>query len=296
MTGAEGRATGALGAGWTHVEPRPPGGWFGRAARVLDGQAGPAAADLAPRGVGALLDTALDVLRARFPACFGMAFAILLPLALFSRALRHRLGEELGAMLFELGMNFLAQALVIGLITHLVYAHMQGRRTSALESLALAGRRGPALLAIALLTQFATTVGMGCCVVPGVVVSWLTAVAPAALVLEGIGPIAALSRSGKLMRGAFGRWLGVMTLQFLLVLPLTGSAGVLDEVTTRHASGVGPLVVVLETAARVGLLGLAICLTSVVLTVLYIDCRVRNEGFDLVMRFERLSARRGGRA
>lgn len=295
MTAIGSQATGALAAGWTHVEPRPLPGLFGRAARAL-GEAEPVVpAGLEPRGVGALLDTALDVLRARFLACFSLAFATMLPLALLTRALRRQSGEGLGVMLLELGANFLAQTLVVGLITHLVYAHLQGRRASALESLAVAARRGPALLVTALLAQFATTVGILCCVVPGLAVAWLTAVAPAALVLEGLGPVAALSRSLALMRHSLGRWAGVMSLQLLLVLPFTLAAAALEQYATVAATSSGPLLVVTETATRVALFSLATCFTSVVLTVLYIDGRVRAEGFDLVMRLERLSATRGGR-
>ena len=281
------------GPGWTHVEPRPRPGLFGRAARALGETREVEPADLAPRGVGALLDTALEVLRARFLACFGLAFAILLPLALLARVLRHRSGDDLGVLFFELGMNFLAQTLVIGLITQLVYAHLQGRRVAALESLAVAARRGPALLGVAFIVQVGTTLGTMCCVVPGLAVAWITAVAPAALVLEGVGPLTALARSGRLMSGAFGRWLGVMLLQFLLVMPVTLVAGGIEEYATSLQDSSGPAFVLAETLARVSLFSLATCVTSVVLTVLYIDGRVRAEGFDLVMRFERLRARRG---
>lgn len=292
-TGPEGSTV--PGAGWSHVEPRPLPGLFGRAARALGEAEHIEPAGLEPRGVGALLDTALDVLRARFLACFALSFTILLPLALLTRALRRHSGEALGTLLLELGANFLAQTLTVGLITHLVYAHLQGRRASALESLGVAGRRAPALLALAVVAQLGTTLGTLCCLVPGLAVAWLTAVAPAALVLEGLRPLAALARSSALMRRSAARWAGVMSLQFLLVLPFTFAAAALEQYANVAALTSGPALVVVETVLRVALLSLATCFAAVVLTVLYIDARVRAEGFDLVMRFERLSAR-GGRA
>ena len=219
-----------------------------------------------------------------------------MPLALFARVLRHRAGGTLGVTFFELGVNFLAQTLVVGLVTQLVYGHLQGRRATALDSLAVASRRAPALLGLAFLVQFGTTLGTVCCLLPGLAVAWLTAVAPAALVLEGLGPIAALLRSARLMRDALPRWLGVVVLQFLLVLPLTLSAGLVEQYSVELEGAAGPGLVLAETLARVVFYSLATCLTSVVLTVLYIDGRVRAEGFDLVMRFERLSAARGGAA
>lgn len=295
MESARSPRPGALASGWSHVEPRPAPGFLRRAARALGQDVHVEPADLEPRGVGALLDTALDVLRARFLACFGLAFATMLPLALLARALRRLDDERLRALLLELGINFLAQTLVVGLVTHLVYAQLQGRRASALDSLAAAARRGPALLVVVLLAQTATTLGMFCCLVPGLLAAWLTAVAPAALVLEGLGPIAALARSAALMRKALGRWAGVVALQFLLVLPFTIAASALEEMQGMALLPAGPGWLVAETAVRVALLSLSTCFTSVVLTVLYIDGRVRSEGFDLVMRFERLATARGGR-
>jgi hypothetical protein len=267
-----------------------------RAARVLGEGARGVPADLEPRGVGELLDTALDVLRARFLACFALAFAILLPLTILGRALRGLGGERLQALLLELGLGFLAQTLVVGLVTHLVYAELQGRRASGLASLSVAAQRGPALLLVALLAQAGTSLGTICCLVPGLAVAWLTAVAPAALVLEGLGPIAALSRSAALMRRALPRWAGVAALQFLLVLPFTFAAAALEELRNEALVPAGPAWILGESALRVALLSLSTCFTSVVLTVLYIDGRVRQEGFDLVMRFERLAASRGGGA
>ena len=295
MTPEASQGPGALASGWTHVAPRPLPGLFGRAARALGESERIEPAGLEPRGVGALLDTALDVLRARFLACYTLAFAILLPLALLTRALRRTSGDDYRALLLELGANFLAQTLVVGLVTHLVYAHLQGRRVSGLESLSVAARRGPALLLLALLAQAGTTLGLFCCLVPGLAVAWLTAVAPAALVHEGLGPLAALGRSAALMRHSLGRWAGVVALQFLLVLPVSFAAWALETYASEAATGAGPALVVFETALRVALFSLATCFASVVLTVLYIDGRVRAEGFDLVMRFERLSAARGGR-
>lgn len=286
---------GALAAGWTHVVPRPLPGLFDRAARALGAAQAVEPAPLEPRGVGALLDTALDVLRARFLACFGLTCAVLLPLSLLARALRRVNDDTLATLFFDGAATFVAQAVAIGLLTHLVYEQMQGRRVSALESLAAAARRGPALLGLALVTQLGTALGICCLIVPGLAVAWLSAVAPAALVLEGAGPIAALSRSSALMRTALPRWAGVMALQILLVLPLTLSVAALEEYGARAAGDAGAGFVVLETIAHVALTGLATCLAAVVLTVLYIDGRVRAEGFDLSMRFERLSAARGGR-
>jgi hypothetical protein len=156
--------------------------------------------------------------------------------------------------------------------------------------------RAPALLVATIMSSVTVFAGTMCCLVPGIVLSWLWMVAPAALVLEKIGPLQALARSARLVQGGFWRWAGVMLAQFALTLPLSGVAAALADPTARAwlepRTGLGPTAFdVLDVGLSSILMGLATALGAVVLTVFYIDCRVRTEGFDLVMRFERLRRR-----
>lgn len=293
--GRDGERAGELDSGWSSAPLRPAGAAAGAAAALASGEAGSELATLAPRGVGAILDAALEVLRARFAACVGLSLAVWLPVATLERVLASLDGFEVSAFVVQMLLQFVAQFLVVAMVVHLVYAHLQGRRVSALESAGQAARRGLSILALGLVTQIAVTTGTFCCLVPGLLVGWMTAVAPAALVLERLGPIDALVRASRLARGSFGRWLALVLFQFALVLPVTSVVGVLSEPELREgllaASGLGaPAFTVLEVGLTSLLMALATSLAAVVMTVLYIDFRVRTEGFDLSLRLERLAA------
>lgn len=278
-----------LGRGWNTRELRPRGS-AERARRTEP-------APLEPRGVGAILDTALEVLLARFGTCVGVAACLWVPaLALGRVGLRARGALEALSMLSALAVQFVVQGLAVGLVTIVVYGHLQGRSVSGLESARIALRSTPALLAAALISSLGTVGGACCCIVPGVVLSWLWMVAPAAVVLERVGPLEGLARSAGLAKGGFLRWAGTMLTQIALSLPLTIIAASLADPNVRAwiepRVGLGPIAFdVLEVAVSAFLMGIATALSAVVLTVFYIDCRVRKEGFDLVMRLERLRGR-----
>ncbi len=254
-------------------------------------------APLEPRGVGAILDTALEVLLARFGTCVGVAACLWVPaLALGRAGLRADGNLEALSMVLGLGAQFIVQGLAVGLVTIVVYGHLQGRRVSGLESARIALLRTPALLATALISSVGTVLGACCCFVPGVVLSWLWMVAPAVVVMERVGPLEALARSASLAKGGFLRWAGTMLTLIALSLPLTLVSASLADANVRGwiepRLGLSPLAFdVLDVLLSSFLTGIATALSAIVLTVFYIDCRVRKEGFDLVMRLERLRER-----
>ncbi|HVS08327.1 MAG TPA: hypothetical protein VMS76_00540 [Planctomycetota bacterium] len=250
------------------------------------------------RDVGELLDTALDVLRARFVTCVLLSTSLWIPAFLAARRLRAASARDETLLILPPAvlLPLLVQSLTVALVTVVVYGHMQGHRVGARTSLGLALRRAPALILASLLANVAIAAGMLACLVPGILLSWLLMVAPAALVLERLGPIQALGRSSRLVRGSFGRWIALMLTQFALALPLSAVSGGLDledvDRWTLEHSGLAPLVYeILVVLLRALVTGVATAFAAVTLTLFYIDCRVRREGFDLWMRLERLRER-----
>ncbi|WP_327363886.1 hypothetical protein [Streptomyces sp. NBC_01296] len=128
---------------------------------------------------------------------------------------------------------------------------------------------------------------------------WLStrlALAPAALVMEGIGPVTALRRSAKLVRGAWWRIFGIIMLggmiagaiSYLIQLPfnLIGMLAVIPAAADQP-EGSGPtsdMITVLVVAFLLMLLGAAVSqvfqigFTQLVSGVLYVDQRIRREG------------------
>jgi hypothetical protein len=286
--------------------PRSAAAPRGRAA----GTGEPALPELRPRGVGELLDTACDALRARAGACLLLAVPPWLLVHALERALLTEAvldfedPSDLGLLVGQAGVASGVRALTMGLVTLVVYGYLQGRRPSASAALAACLRRAPALLALTLVTGLgvfaASLCGFACLMLPAVLLGWLWAAAPAALVLEGVGPLAALRRSMALARRGFARWIAIATVSKLAALPLLGVLQALQVPEAREhlQASLGcpePWFTGLELLLGSSLSGAATALAAVMLTVYYIDQRVRVEGFDLDMRLERLrrSAERG---
>ncbi|MCQ1955088.1 hypothetical protein NNX39_01030 [Arthrobacter sp. zg-Y826] len=119
-------------------------------------------------------------------------------------------------------------------------------------------------------------------------VSVKLSLAPAALVLEGIGVFPAIRRSWRLTGRNWWRTFGVMALTSLIV-------NILTQVLTVPLSFVGSMLTLAESAVLIGvsvvlilvfslLLGaLACAFQSAVTALLYVDLRIRREGFDLAL-------------
>jgi hypothetical protein len=257
------------------------------------------------RSVGQLLDLSVDLFVERFAATVGLAFLMWLPVRAFLLVFEGSPATEPIELQTEtawasgelelatVGLLSLAiQTLVLALTTHLIYAEIQGRRMGLRPPLMGALRRAPALLLMSGISTLGIMLGFFCCCVPGLVLGYLWSIAPAALVLEDLGPIASLKRSVQLVRQNFGRWSGLMGVVLLLKLPYDMSVFALDLPWFREwADGAGlpawlPMLGnVLLTSLLLAISG---ALSAIALTVFYLDCRVRREGFDLAMRLERL--------
>ena len=267
---------------------------------------------LRPRSVGELLDMSFETLRARFGTCMALSVPLWLGVQALQRVLVSAEGvtapemADVAAMMSQGAIAAAVRALTMALVTLVVYGYVQGRRVSAGQALRACRKRAPGLLALTVITGigmfFATACGAVCLFAPTIALSWLWAVAPAALVLEGVSPADALSRSMSLARKGFLRWAGVMVTQFCLTFPLLAAVGVLDDPNLREqarlAVGLHPApFAALDLVLSAFILGFGSALTAVVLTTYYLDQRVRVEGFDLDMGLERLrAAGPGGRS
>jgi hypothetical protein len=277
------------------------------AARAASAAAAGATAlpELRPRDVGELLDTACDALSARAGTCLALAVPLWLGvyglerLVISEGVLAFDDPADLGVLVGQGAVASAVRALTVALVTLVVYGYLQGQRLSAPAALSACLRRAPALLALTLITGLAmfvaTSCGAVCLFVPAVLLGWLWAAAPSALVLERVGPFAALRRSAVLARRGFARWVGIALVGKLVTLPFFGVIQVIQLPEARDAlrAALGcpePLFTALEVLLSAVFSGSAAALASVVLTVYYIDQRVRVEGFDLDMRLERLRA------
>ena len=284
------------------LTPRGPRrGDLGETAFRRRASAPPGPRELPPlraRGVGEILDTALDVLRGRFLTCMLVALPLWLPVNAVSR-FSFRFDEEtqlVVALLVIVPAAAMVQMMAGALITIVVYGYMQGHRVGARKALLVGVKRAPALILTSIVSGVGISVGMACFCLPGLVLSWLWMVAPAALVLERLGPLEALGRSARLVQRSFLRWLGLAVVQWWIALPFLIATSVLGNADwrggVRETLQMPPVLFDALDVLLVSLISsVATALAAVILTVFYLDARVRNEGFDLRMRFERLRER-----
>ncbi|MDQ7992285.1 MAG: glycerophosphoryl diester phosphodiesterase membrane domain-containing protein [Propionicimonas sp.] len=122
----------------------------------------------------------------------------------------------------------------------------------------------------------------------GPLAAWLSirlSFAACVVAVEEVGPIRALRRSWAVTRGLFWRVLGI-TLLVNLVVGM--AAGTVSQVFTFGAmllalESEAQFMLVAVTASTVVASVLTLPLTSAATTLLYVDCRIRREGFDIAL-------------
>jgi hypothetical protein len=172
------------------------------------------------------------------------------------RAVGRRLGAVLGvsALLFLAGVGFVVLAGLVSL--------------AAVVAIGPAG--GVLLVLIFAATLFAVVF---------VYTRWLFA-APT-VILEQLGPVAALRRSWRLVRGSTGRVFGITLLVGLITGILSGAVGALLSVVTQF--GDDNVHLVLNQLATLIVSVLIQPISFIVVVLLYYDLRIRREAFDIEM-------------
>ena len=135
-------------------------------------------------------------------------------------------------------------------------------------------------LAIAICAALVLRVFLGC--------SWL--VAPVVVVIEKMGPIAALSRAWRLSSGHRWRIFGIQLLLLILNLVLSLAIAALFGGLAAAGSGGTQSVVstIVQTVVNLASTIIWAPVQWIAFTVLYYDLRVRKEAFDLQLAAEAL--------
>jgi hypothetical protein len=204
-------------------------------------------------------------------------------------ALRSRMGALLGFSVLANGLGFLLIAGFIGLLV-------------ALGALALGA--GPSSSG-SVLARVLGTLALGFLAIVALVVVFL-AIVPrlifsyCVIMVEGLGPLAALRRSWSLVRGLFWRTLGVYLLLSVLAGMLAGIPTTILNQVIVLATG-GPLnfdALATRQALQVLVSTLFSMLTQPLtlagLTLAYYDLRVRKEAYDLELQLDAQSYVRPG--
>jgi hypothetical protein len=161
-------------------------------------------------------------------------------------------------------------------------------------SLRYALRRLPAVVGLSIVSTIVVSIGVLLCVIPGIYLWASFYVAIPVLLVEGVGPFRALGRSRELVRGRWWGTFGVALLGSLLAAIIGGALTALFVGLSIGSGGsdtvVGFIVNVLATTLSSVITTPAVAAFAIVL---YVDLRVRKEGFDLYLLAQRLGVEPG---
>ncbi|MEJ2871614.1 hypothetical protein WCD74_27895 [Actinomycetospora sp. OC33-EN08] len=215
-------------------------------------------------------------------------------------------------------VGLLANTVLTGLLVVVLSRAVLGAPVDARECWNAARPRLPGLLGVVLLVALATIAAFAVLLVPAglvalvggpsgvavalavlgtllgaaaaIVVGVLLALAAPAYVLEGIGVTAALARSRRLVTGRFWPVLGILLLGTIIVAIVSGLVGVpfgLAATGVAVATGTSPYATLPLLVSSVGTV-IGVTLTAPfqagVTGLLYVDQRMRREGFDLELQ------------
>ena len=268
------------------------------------------AGELRPLTVGEALDAAVKRYRDHFRDLILASAFVLVPVTALNFLILISVPTESGAdaSVFNLGIGFTGAAtatasaaallvFVVALVSgalaqaaclRIVFEAFLGRRVGWRDSLSFALHKLHSVVWVTVLFTVGTMIGFAMCIAPGAWLYGAWSVAIPALLVEDVRGSKALGRSFTLVKGRYWPVAGVLIVSYLLTL----------VVTTVFSLLLVPLLLsdARDTAAEAAnavASGAATLLTTpfaaAVAAVLYVDLRVRKEGFDIALIAQRLA-------
>jgi hypothetical protein len=252
---------------------------------------------LRPLSIGEALDAGFRLLRARFGTLVLCALVPVVPLTILSVIIVSSAdpaafdvnatassdsGTNASGLVDRL-LTGAAAALAIAACFKVISSTYLGERAGAGESLRYGLTRFLPLMVAYIVLSIALPLAFIAIIIPGVFLAVKWSMTYAAIVAERAGPFSAMGRSWALTRGHWWRTFGTLVVLgliafvlFFVGLAVVGAAAVaVDDTigTTAYA--------VVITVATILVLAVLYPLVAAIVTVIYYDLRVRNEGFDL---------------
>ena len=195
-----------------------------------------AAVEFAPMTIGQILDRTFKLYRENFARFLAIIAIVQVPASLITIAALVGVGigtaafgegvtmassAAIGLLLVVCGgvlVSMAVQALGHAALTKSISESYLGRESTVGQSYRFVLPKFPAILAAGILVAILTIMGLPLCIVPGILVMALFCLTAPAIILEDLGPIKGMSRSGSLTTGNFGKVLGLVLIVFLIVL------------------------------------------------------------------------------
>jgi hypothetical protein len=272
----------------------------------------PDAIPLRPLGIGELLDGTFSTVRRNPRATVGLAALLVALQQVLSVGLQLAAnglptlvdaGDDTVSIEMLIGgfggltgtlVAAVVGAVLTGMLVVVVSEDVLGRRVTAADVWRRIRPRVWALLVAAALSGILPYVGLLFLVIPGLILWALWSLTTPALVLEGLGPFAALQRSARLASPALLRvwWTRALSvlmgllIQVVVALPFEAAGLALIRATTDGEPGRAAVVAVLALTAlgQIAAGMITAPFLAGVLALLYLDRRMRAEGLDFALR------------
>jgi hypothetical protein len=274
---------------------------------------------LRPLGIGEILDVGLKIYMRNWRTLWKIVVFVVLPAQILSNlvqvsALPQGVDLSGGGTRFTQHTLFISHhetvILVVGVVAGFLITVLAGQlaqagcfravadaylgeEARAGSSLRYALRRLPAVFVLAIAAGIVEVIGLFLCIVPGVYLWGAFYVAIPALLVEGAGPFRALGRSRRLVKGYWWKTFGVGVIGTLLVAIISSglTVAVVGVAFANPARNTVTGFLLNTLASTIGSM-LTTPAAAAFATVLYIDLRVRKEGFDLFLLAQRLGVER----
>lgn len=264
------------------------------------GGAEPPRPPLRPLRIGGVLDAAIRLYARHAASMWTIVAAVIVPLAviqelLIGASLPHGAFVHNGVLYTptgqlstpalgrtaEIALGIIAPLLVNGALALFLVDAYLGQPLDWVRSLRTAGERLGGLLWVAIIYGLLVFLGFILLIVPGIWLAVTWSVAIPALMFEGVGGIEALRRSFGLVRGRWWPTFGALLVSVIMLVVVLLVVGLIFGAIE---SGLGVrstvLWLIINAVSTIVSNLIAYPFIAGIIAVLYIDLRVRKEGFD----------------
>ena len=259
----------------------------------------PFAPQLRPLSVGEVLDASFKVVRQSFGTLAVCVLVVALPLNIITTLVQASTsdnafnldtatttddvgtGTELAGVLVTTALSLVLTTIAAAACFRAVSSVYLGEQPAVGSSLAFAASRVLPVIVLSVIYFIGLIPAFIALVIPGIWLAVAWSVSYPALLSEGIGPVAALGRSFRLVRGRWWATFGAVLVMYLIVVVISGILGVVFGATLVASLDNEAVAAVLYTIVNTLSSLITLPLFAAVLTIIYFDLRVRKEGFDL---------------
>jgi hypothetical protein len=256
---------------------------------------------LHPMGAGDILDGAIKLFRANFRTMVAIVAVFIVPFNFLIAYLQRNVNGGNGFLqtlrdptaatsqtstadtLAVAGLAYVTFWIVLPLVcagaSRVVLASYLGSELKAKDAIVAAIQHAPALLVATLLVHIAEILALLGFVVGSVFLMPLFMMTAAAISLEDLGPLKGIRRSVSLARRRYWPTVGIALLSALLASILNAVLGLVPNVVAVFVGLRWGWLILAVTSVMQAMVTMSF--VAIVATLVYIDARIRQEGFDL---------------